>query len=430
MNSLCLPKVAEMIKKYRLILILYFAMVLAIAAVFGFKKYKSAGAVSPDYLEKMEEYESGLNDIDGAITKNKEAISAAQQQADKIQEYLDNSIYMKLDAKAAKSLSLQYKLSGKDKKSTPDKAAKLIKSYITGGGLIADIQELDQDKENAYLNEVLTCTIDYPSVTINLMHYSDEKIGVLQPIIDNSILLYADEISAKFGGIELSKIKEATSEKKNSTVLEKQNKEKQLLRDAKVKISDLKAKTATLIQKKTTYIDKTKPAAVETDPVKALIKGTAAVILIGIILLIFVFWMILTFGNIVSGRADIERTGIEVLGYYKHGKGFTPDASAIAQNIKLVADHAGTNKVFIQNFGSEKKTSGCISKLADELNKDSIECIGGNQLLDSGAELKLAMESKCCLMIAEVGSTKVSDIKCFIKLCEKFGMHISGAVAV
>ena len=255
MKTLCFKNLLDDFWKHKIIVI---ALVLVFALSFGFSGYKKGLRsldASPQNNNLYQEYEEALAEYDSNIANAENSLKLAEQQIEELQNYVDNSIYMKLDGQNLQIASSQYAVQSSD---NIENVLSSIIYYVNEGGLKSDISEEYASLQPDYWREIISCTSSGNVLNITVMHYDSETAKEILSMIFEKIQKQIPAIEAVQGTFVLQEITTSYYTKSDVNVINNQNNYRNNLKNYINNRIDQNNKVISQKNAKSTYIEKNK----------------------------------------------------------------------------------------------------------------------------------------------------------------------------
>lgn len=428
MKTLCFKNLLDDFWKHKIIVI---ALVLVFALSFGFSGYKKGLRsldASPQNNNLYQEYEEALAEYDSNIANAENSLKLAEQQIEELQNYVDNSIYMKLDGQNLQIASSQYAVQSSD---NIENVLSSIIYYVNEGGLKSDISEEYASLQPDYWREIISCTSSGNVLNITVMHYDSETAKEILSIVFEKIQKQIPAIEAVQGTFVLQEITTSYYTKSDVNVINNQNNYRNNLKNYINNRIDQNNKVISQKNAKSTYIEKNKDnhVPVVLNPVITAVKFAFVGIVFGIALP--GIWFILKYllGNRIHSARDIENIGLKVLATYKAGKENALFNRSIV-NIEYLSKLAGTSSVFLYALQNDKETQMCLNEYKSFLEKEDLQIFSGSHLNNDMNELKSLIACKNTILFIHAGTALYTDLERMIQTCKNFDITISGCIVL
>lgn len=418
----------EILKRKKLISlsVILFMILLGLG---GLRKYMS---FPESYTEKeqvkVDEYEENVKEFDDAIRELSESIKVAEQQLKMTEEYCENSIYMQLDSQKIYISSVQY---GIQTVSAVGNILSACVSYINDGSLKEEIADEIGDIPVEYLKEIITCTSSNNVLIISVMHYDEQAAETIIKAIEKQLQKQAAQIARVQGEFTLVELDSSSYTKADVAVMNTQNTNLNTYKNNQTTVSNLRKSLIDQRNNRRGYIDNNKPE----DPSSG--KSITIIfkyLLFGIILGIGAPFSIVCLKYVISDRIksakELSASGMTILGIYKSSDEIREKSERDVMDIRILADEKSSDMLCINVLGDSSDLAQSAETFAEQLENEEIRTFQISSAGQNVNELKKMMETKNCILMAEVGNTTYTQLEETIQLCRKFNIDIWGCVVV
>ena len=439
---------AEYVRKLWIIVIcaVLFAVLLG-----GYKYYKDKKAVESSL--KAEDFEW---DEDSFTDTEMEAIESYVYLTEEYQnkcEYLENSVYINLNADKTYKTVLQYYISAASEEQTKNLAI-LYYNYANKGGLVADIYGEDSSIEKEYLQELLIGQgTNYDSrlfsAAMNIQVYGEDEaasteladkvkkqMGIYSQTVSQEIcqhdLVLVDESASTYVDKNL---KDAQEDVQDQITLLKKN-----ISEAKEKLSEEQLMAARIILGNEQPEEESKESVPVALSKKFILLGTAAGIFFAIALIYIMYYFNRTvktageftkhyglncFGVIETGNKTIWEKWADKL-FYAHGKkGCNPEL--IVPKINAVCNNAGIKRV-VFSVNQDTANKNMIDHYAELLKESGRDAEVLGDIMNDPAAIQRLEINQNVILVEEVRKTGYEDVRKEILFCKEQGIHVLGCI--
>lgn len=416
--------------KKKILVILFIIASVVFFAFLGYRKSNAQIMLSEEQQEEIDTYNKRIEEYDKIIADVKESLSLADEQVAQLQEYVDNSIYMKLDSQNLQVASVQY---GIITGGNVGNIYNALAYYINEGGLKEALAEEYTDLDVKYWREIIFCSLGGNVLNITIYHYDAEQAQKIMDIVKQRLLAQIPSVSAVHGEFSLQETDSSNYVKSDVTVVNTQNNNLNNLKNYISNRSDFTNKLMSQESGKNSYIEKNTPEVMEAiTPNKAMIMITYIVagILFGIVLPCVCFILCYILGNRIRSTDGLKEYGLPVIGKYSHKGQHQPDLNRSVMDLELLASQKNWSSVFLNALCEEDHVKTAVSEYQDALSKTSLSVLTGYHLEENPDELKNMVETGNCILFLEIARTTYPQLEAQINLCRKFGITIQGCVVI
>lgn len=401
----------------------------AFFAVLGYKNALEAQELSAEQEAEIQAYNERLAAYDVNIADAENALEVATKQMEEYQEYVDNSIYMKLDPQNIQVASVQYGV-----QTSGDLGAVLnsIYAYINDGGLKEAVEE-DYGVENSqYWREIINAYNSGNVLNITVFHYDAEEAKKILSIVKEKLERKLSDIVAVQG--EFTLIEQGTSyyALADAGVMNNQNGHLNNLKNYQTSHIDYENRLQSEKSGKISYIDSNKPKE-EGERSQVIFKVLAFMtvgMLFGIVIPVAYFLLHYILSNRLRNKEDLRDSGLPVLESYNVISGYQPPLERSVLDLKLLAEAKQIKEIFISVLQEDDISKRTAKAWEDMVIKYGLKVQTGYHLFDSVEELKTMTACEGCLILAEAGKTTYSQLEQQMKLCERLKTEILGCIVI
>ncbi len=411
-------------EKIMCIIIIFLSIILG--ASFGYYNHKKELSrqkemetqISSVQTEGESEYVTQLRNYEDALNSTKEALAIAEEQRDNLQNYIDNSILMKIDPSNVKVAYCSYVVQDA---ANPGNVLNAFVSYINDGGLKEDIASKRDDLETEGFREIITTTVSGNNLTITVNHYDETKAKDILEEVKRCVDIHKGKISSAQGDFTLNLVSESYYTKIDNAIANTQNTNNNNLKNYKSNISDYLTKLNTMQTSSDNYKEKNE-LTLKLDVKRGLKKNVALYALAGLIGGIILSFAILAIKATVSDRVacseHLRYAGLPVLNvFYIRKKSFLKKLDYTIDTIERVLDDAKEDNVclyLLSEGGYNKKIQGLLEKeLSEEINIS-------DRLSDSKRTIAILTSKK----------DRYSDLDDLLEECERLNIELLGFIVV
>jgi hypothetical protein len=407
---------------------LLFAFVLLFTAVFAVGGYKKQ--LSQEHEKKVQYYQNTVADFDITISELDRSLELVQKQIDQMQDYMDHSIYMKLDSQNIYAASVQFAISD------TGNTGNILNSYtyfINEGGLLSDLSKEYGDLDTKYLKEIIMSSIGSNILNITVYHHEEDQAQKLLESIENHIGGQTSVITKAQDMFSIQKISSSSFTKADINVANTQNNNTNNLKGFLNNKVDLENKRISQESGKSAYIEKNESkfaAIAQIDPLKEGIKFAVTGAVFGILLLWCFYSIKFILSNFLKSKEDLLSANLPVIATYSSAKGYVPSIDRTALDIQLWLEQYQMTGVFINALSEDELTKRVVADYINKISQLDLSVDTGYHVNDDVEELRNMINAKYSIAIVQVGKTSYSQISEQIAVCEKFGVKILGYMVV
>lgn len=430
LKSLYLRNLLTDLYKRKIIVIAFVIICTCGFAFLGYKNAKPQAFLSDAQQQELDNYNEKLSEYDASIAAAEESLKLAQTQAEEEQKYIDNSIYMKLDAQNIQVASAQYSV--QETSNTGNVLSSLV-LYINEGGLKNALSEEFADLDVKYWREIITCSTSGNVLNLTILHYDADQVQQILAIAEERIMQYTSEIKKVQGNFNLVKQGSSNYVKADSAVTTAQNNHRNTLKGYLSNITDFNNKVISNQTSKQTYIDKNAPAFLSTpgsSAKKEVLKYAIVGILFGMVLPCAFFALRYILDNRLRSKEDIIKSELNVLGSYNVNAQDQNELERSIIAIQILAEQQDITYIYLDCMQNDDLTHQVAEKYKKDLSTEQLTVIYGNHVYENGEEFKNMVSSGYTILIAEAGKTTYTQLEQHIELCKRFSVEVLGCIVI
>lgn len=400
--------------------IFIFSILLSI--VFGGLEYRqyyiSKGTEQEN--EEIQDYEEKLKTYEKEIENIKNSIKITQEQVNDIQEYCDQSLYMKIDSQNVHVAAIRYIVCGKVEL-LPNAINDFV-SYINSGNVIADIKK-DSELKEEYLKDLISVTSSGYVVTVSVIADTKEHAVTVRELVRDAVKVYNQKLQETMENIQVEEQSDFIYTRVDGGIMNNQATYLNSLKNYQSSLETYKKNLSDQETNQKEYIKYNEPEATTIslkDVVKHMIFGFA--LGIGLVAL----WCALKeiTGDTIKDSKDLVARGFVILGKNK------ADVEKSVAELKLLAGLKQVSEVAIGLTATSDVLRKTGQEYAERLKAQQLDAdiMEMNQL--TAADVMKLAEVKNCILVVELGNTTYGELEEQIRWCEKFEIAVWGCVVV
>ncbi|MCI8951069.1 MAG: hypothetical protein HFG49_13700 [Lachnospiraceae bacterium] len=408
-----------------------FILICAVAfAVLGIQQASKVQVLTEEQQEEIDDFNEKIKEYDTTIADVEESLKLANQQIEELQKYMDQSIYMKLDSQNIQVASVQY---GLQTEANTGNILNALNLYINEGGLKEALSEEWNDLAVETWREIISTSITANLLNITIVHYDEEQLKKITELVKTRIQEQVPQIASVQGNFTLKEIDTAFYTKADVGILNSQNNNRNNLKNYISNRSDLENKKISQQNNKKSYIEKNEPEVLEAKTVNPKIQMATYMvvgILFGIMLPALVFILQYILGNRIRSKEDLQHANLNVVGSLRDGKQYEPALERSMMDVELLAKQQGLTGIFLNALEEDDITKQTALDYAEAIKKAGFQTETGFRVYEDAEQLKKMIESKGCLLLAQVGKTTYSQLEQQIQLCQRFQVKLLGCIVI
>lgn len=421
--------IEDFCKRWKLIGCLV-ALCAVLFGVLGYRQAQVKRELSAEQQEETEAYNERISEYDAAIADIETSLELVTQQVAEVQQYIDESIYMKLDSQNIQMASVQYAVV--DTGNTGNILNALVQ-YVNDGGLKEALAEEYADLDVKYWREIITCSTASNSLTITVMHYDAEQAQKIMDIVKQRVEEQAKAITSVHGQFTLKQTDASNYVKADVNILNTQNNNTNNLKNFSSNKADFENKLASQKNSKNNYIEGNEPEVLEVSQPNAVVLTVCYVfagILFGVAVPLVIFVLQYIFSNRIRSKDNLVGMGIPVIGSCSSKKGHQPQLERNVMDLELLMKQQDLSAVYLNFLHEDDAMKTAVADYEKQIKASGLRTASGCQADTKAESLKEMITCGSCLIFVQAGKTTFQQIEEQIRLCDRFQIKMLGCVVV
>lgn len=411
------------------IIIPFIIICMGIFSVLGYRQAHQLKSLTKEQQEEIDLYNEQLQAYDTQIEESQKNLDMIKQEISKLQAYIDNSIYMKLEPLNIQVATAQYAVT--DTLNTGYILSSMT-NYLAYGN-IQEIFEKEYGEEKAgYIREILSWPTNGNIININILHYDKEEGKKILKIVKDNLESYIPEIVKVQGEFTFKKMESKYYIKKDNDVTNVQNSKMDTLKNYNASLADYNSRVSSNKNAKANYIEENQPEVME-----AAAPGNILIIkyaVFGIILGIVLPFVIISLQYLLSSRIrsarELMNTEMPVFPCTGKSKDNKPDAAAGITELKLLARKYKADRLFLNLLSGDDSVKSVVKDIKAAFEKSGVSISEGVMAGESTQLLEHMVENQYAVIIIKAGENTYPQLASEMRLCQKFGVPLWGCIVV
>lgn len=365
------------------IVIGFIVIMLIACGTHGFMKAKGIGRAldeiqaDEEYAEQLKNYEDSIVEVDGAVANAEEAV-------EKQQDYVDKSIYMKLDSQKIYVADIQYALdpgtitNAEGESVTANTNIGNVQQayvlYVNDGAFRKaaieyfnqnNTQQYDYEIAEEYLKELVAVSLAGNAVNVLIQcpdeNFANQMLQATKQALDTQ----KSTIEEVHGVYNVQELSATVYTKTDAGVLNAQNGNINNLKNYKNALADCLSKQNGVRESKNNYIEKKDiETSASRNPVKEILKWIIYGLILGICIPFAIMFLAYVISDKIKSEDEIMAAGLEAAK--------ADDIQAIVQRLYLLSKKKKADRVYLWSLSESDK----LSSLKDDIEKELSEALG------------------------------------------------------
>lgn len=411
------------------VIIPFIIICMGIFSVLGYRQAHQLRNLTKEQQEEVDLYNEQIQAYDTQIEESQKNLDMIKLEISKLQAYIDNSIYMKLEPLNIQVATAQYAVT--DTLNTGYILSSMT-NYLAYGN-IQEILEKEYGKEEAgYIREILSWPTNGNIININIIHYDKEKGKKILKTVKDGLESYIPEIVKVQGEFTFKKMESKYYVKADNDVTNVQNSKMDTLKNYNVSLADYNSRVSSNKSAKANYIEENQPEVMEAAaPGNILIVKYAV---FGIILGIALPFLIISLQYLLSSRIrsarELINTEIPVFPCAGGKNGKRPDTALGITELKLLAHKYQTDRFFLNLLSGDDSVKSVVEDIKAAFEESNISVSAGVMASESTTSLENMVKNQYAVIVIKAGENTYPQLASQIRVCQKFGVPLWGCIVI
>ncbi len=421
--------------KRKWIIIVVLIIFVVIFGVLGLRRaYPEQMNASLD--EEVQEYNEAIATYDDAIDGIEKNIATVQEQLDEQQEYIDNSMLMKIDPEAIQYASVQYiiQVSGiedfEEADTLTNNILSTLKAYYDNGSFKSDLAEKLGYESAKYITEIISCGTAGKTLSLGVKHYDMEQAKEILAAMQDLIEEYEPEVEAQFGAFTMTSMGEAERVYADAGVLASQDTVMTNLRTYQNNLADYQTKLVSQQENRTNYKEQYAPTGTSSSPRRTLLEYGGIGVIAGILIPLIIYAIYYTLSGRIKGKEELQAVDLNVLALYRPKKGYDPSLDKAMVNLKLLTQKHQADCISLCTVGESPALAQVEQDLTTALKEQDLQVYAAQQGDEDAEHLHRQAEIGNHVLIVEAGRTTYTQLEEEIQFCKSLDITIWGCVVI
>ncbi len=406
--------------------------------IFGFIGLRRAYPERMDssLSEEIQEFNEEVATYDDAIDGIEKNIETLEEQLAEQEEYVNNSIYMKIDPEEVQYASVQYIVQAtgiedaEEADITTDNILSTLKAYYDNGSFKSDLAEKLDYESTQYLAELLACGTAGKTFALGVRHYDMDQAKEILQAMQELIEEYIPEVEKQFGAFTMTSMGESERVFADTSVLSAQNSKLNDLRSFRTNLTDSQTKLVTQQTNRKNYIEQYKPTGTSSSPRRTLLMYGGVGVIAGLIIPIMLYAIYYTLSTRIKGKEELQAVDLNILALFRPKKGYEPSIDKAAVNLKLLAQKNDTETISVCSVGEGPALAQVESDLTEALEKQDLSVYPVKQGEEDAEQLEKMTQIRNHVLLVEAGRTTYTQLEEQIQFCKSLDITIWGCVVI
>lgn len=414
---------------YWKVTVLFAAAFAMIFGVLGYRRADRVNHLTAREQEAADAYHGQLEAYDKQIEEAQANIDITLGEIENLQKYVDEAIYMKLDAVNLQAATAQYAVTG-----TSDAGGVLnsMVNYLAYGNIQEYFEAELEGLETKYIREILSWSVNGNILNITVLHYDKGQGKKILETVQKGILAHVPEIEKIYGEFSLQQLKSTFYKKADNDVTNVQNGKLDAIKNYNIALADYKGRLASNKRSKADYIENSQPEAIEASaPGKTLVIKYAVLGLIaGFAILLAAFTLRYLLSDRIRSEKELVHTDMPVFSCGSHKEDGLPGTASGITELKLLAKKYHAESFYLNLLSENEAVIKTANEVIEALEGDGVTVASGTASVKEDASLERMAQNKYAVMVVKAGENTYPQLAGHIRACQKFGVSVWGCIVI
>jgi len=401
------------------------------AGATGYKKSNQINSLSPVQQEKVDLYNEQLAAYDTQIEENQNSLDIVAEEIEKLQKYIDNSDYMKLQPANVQVAVAQYTVMNTAIENIPY-ILSAFTNYLAYGNAYECLEKEYGVEKAEYLRELLSWSTNGNMLNITVVHYDKKQGKEVLETVQAGLESYIPEIKKAQGKFSLKPMKSTFYTKVDNDLTNAQNGKMDTLKNYKASYVDYSNRVASSKSSKAAYIEENTPEVIEAAaPGKKLLViyivfGAAA----GCVIPFVVFSLRYLFSDRIRSAKELIRTDIPVFPCNNSKKSQEDSMASGIVELNLLVEKYNAEGFYLDLLSENDAVLKVSEEITSAFSKKEISVKSGVLTGDNARSLEDMIEKKYAVIVVKAGKNTYPQLASQLGTCQKFGVPVWGCIVV
>ena len=377
----------------------------------------------------MDIYNEQLAAYDKQIEESQGNIDIIVEEIENLQKYVDEALYMKLDAVNLQVATAQYAVT-----SAPDVGGVLnsMVNYLAYGNVQECLEAEFGSSEAGYMRELLSWAINGNILNITVLHYDKEQGQKILETVQKGLEDYVPEIVKVYGEFSLQPLESTFYTKADNDVTNVQNGKLDTLKNYNISLADYNTRLASNKSSKADYIENNQPEVMEASaPGNILVVKYAVLgIIAGCVIPLAVFSLRYLLSDKIRSAKELMHTDMPVFTCYNQKEDGVSGVATGITELKLLTKKYQAEGFYLNLLSENEAVIKTADEITETLKESQISVTSGTVSAENAASLESMIEKKYTVMVIKAGENTYPQLASQIRTCQKFGIPVWGCIVI
>ena len=377
----------------------------------------------------MDIYNEQLAAYDKQIEESQGNIDIIVGEIENLQKYVDEALYMKLDAVNLQIATAQYAVT-----SASDVGGVLnsMVNYLAYGNVQECLEAEFGSSEAGYMRELLSWAINGNILNITVMHYDKEQGQKILETVQKGLDGYVPEIVKVYGEFSLQQLESTFYTKADNDVTNVQNGKLDTLKNYNISLADYNTRLASNKSSKSDYIENNKPEVMEASaPGNILVVKYAILgIIAGCVIPLAVLSLRYLLSDRIRSSRELMHTDMPVFTCYSQKENGASGIATGITELKLLAKKYQAEGFYLNLLSENEAVIKTADEITERFKENEISVASGKVSNENAVALESMIEKKYTVMVIKAGENTYPQLASQIRTCQKFGIPVWGCIVI
>ena len=414
---------------YWKIIVLFVAVCAIISGVSGYRKTGKINNLTDREQEKVNAYKEQLAAYDKQIEEAQANIEITLGEIENLQKYVDEALYMKLDAVNLQAATAQYAVAG-----AQDTGGVLnaMVNYLAYGNVQECLETEFGSLEAGYIRELLSWSVNGNILNITVLHYDKEQGRKILETVQKGLAGHVPEIEKIYGEFSLQQLESTFYIKKDNDVTNVQNGKFDALKNYNNSLADYKSKLASNKDSKANYIENNQPEVMEASASGKIlvIKYVILGIIAGFVIPLAALSLRYLLSDRIRSEKELIHSDMPVFSCKSQKEDKTFDTVTGIMELKLLAKKYRAEGLYFNLLSENETVIKTVNEITKALEGNGISVASGAVSGKDEDSLERMIEKKYAVMVVKAGENTYPQLAGQIRTCRKFGIPVWGCIVI
>ncbi len=407
----------------------FLAVCIIICGILGYQKANQINHLTDEQKEEVDIYNEQLAAYDKQIEESQGNIDIIVGEIENLQKYVDEALYMKLDAVNLQIATAQYAVT-----SASDVGGVLnsMVNYLAYGNVQECLEAKFGSSEAGYMRELLSWAINGNILNITVMHYDKEQGQKILETVQKGLDGYVPEIVKVYGEFSLQQLESTFYTKADNDVTNVQNGKLDTLKNYNISLADYNTRLASNKSSKSDYVENNKPEVMEASaPGNILVVKYAILgIIAGCVIPLAVLSLRYLLSDRIRSSRELMHTDMPVFTCYSQKENGASGIATGITELKLLAKKYQAEGFYLNLLSENEAVIKTADEITERFKENEISVASGKVSNENAVALESMIEKKYTVMVIKAGENTYPQLASQIRTCQKFGIPVWGCIVI